>query len=236
MPVTALQLIEAGLSKIGILGAGETVSAEDAAIGLLRLNSLIDALENENMFGYTTADTVFTLPANTTSRTIGPAQQIDLTRPVKILPGSFSRLANIDYPLSPVSEPEYNAISLKSSVGSIAPKLCFYDGGTPTGTVYFWPTAQTAVEVHLITPESGGVATDLTTSYVFPPGYQRYIENALGIELAPDFKVDPSLVLLATAANQKRLLKRTNSRVPQLQMEPVGGRGNSPSDFYSGYS
>jgi hypothetical protein len=233
MSVTALQLIESAMSKIGMLAAGETVSAEDGAVGLLRLNALVDAMENENLFSYTTTDTVFTLPASTTSRTIGPAQQIALTRPVKILPGSFSRVDGLDYPLLPVSEPEYNDIRDKSSVTSIAPSVCFYDGGTPTGTVYFWPPTSGSAEVHLITPEAGGIATDLTTAYVFPPGYQRYIEYALAIEIAPDFNVSPSPMIVGAAANQKRLLKRTNHRTPQLDMPPDFRYQHS--DVYSGW-
>lgn len=235
MPVSAIDLIESAMSKIGMLDAGETVSAEDSSIGLLRLNTLVDALENEGMFSYTTPDTVFTLGSGVSSMTIGPSQQIDIVRPVRVLSGSFTRLDGIDRHLRAVSEAEYNALSLKSSFSSVAPSVCFYDGGTPTGTMYFWPAPATSVEVHLITPEAGGRALDLTTGYEFPPGYQRYIEFALAIEMAPDFNVQPSPMLLGMAANQKRMLKRTNSRVPQLDMPLSGGHGNSPSDFISGY-
>ena len=235
MLVTALQLIEAGLSKIGMLAAGETVSAEDAAIGLQRLNSLIDAMENEGMFGYTTTDTVVTLPASTVSLTIGAAQQINIVRPIKIMQGSFSRLSDTDYPLHPVNEEEYNKISLKSTVESVAPVVCFYDGGNPTGNVYFWPTVEADVELHLITPEAGGEATDLTTAYAFPPGYIRYIENALGIEMAPDFNTTPSPFILSAAANAKRAIKRTNNKIPQMDLAyPHPGRYNSISNIISG--
>ena len=153
---TALAIIESAMSKIGMLAAGETVSAEDAAVGLLRLNALVDALENEDMFAYTTTDTVFTLAASDVSMTIGPAMEIPMTRPVKILRGSFSRLNGVDYKLTPVSEPEYNEISQKSAYSSVAPAVCFYDGGSPTGILYFWPSPSASVEVHLITPEAGG--------------------------------------------------------------------------------
>jgi hypothetical protein len=101
--------------------------------------------------------------------------------------------------------------------------------------VFFWPVAGQSVEVHLITPESGGTATDLTTAYLFPPGYQRYLECALAIDMAPDFGITPSIMLVGMAANQRRLLKRTNHRTPQLDMERIGGYGSSPSDFYNGY-
>lgn len=233
---TALSLIESAMSKIGMLAAGETVSAEDAAVGILRLNALMDSLENEGFFAYATADTIFTLPANTTSRTIGPAMQIALTRPVKLLSGSFCRIGVNDYPLDPISEPEYNAISLKSSVGSVSPCVAFYDGGTPTGNVYFWPVAATSVEVHLITPTASTQATDTTTSFVLPPGYQRYIEFALAIDLAPDFNTTPNPAIIGAAANAKRQIKRTNARTPQLTLDRLSsGYGASPADFYGGY-
>lgn len=233
---TALALIESAMSKINMLAAGETVSAEDASVGILRLNTLMDAWEGENLFSYATTDTIFTLPASTTSRTIGPSLQINVARPVKICPGSFSRIGGIDYPLDSVTEAEYNAISLKSSIGSVAPSICFYDGGNPTGIVYFWPTASTSAEVHLITPQTGTVALDVTTSFIFPPGYQRMIEYNLAVELAPDFNTMPSPLVSAMAMGTKRKVKRMNARVPQLDLPQLaGGRGNSPSDFIGGY-
>jgi len=232
---TALELIESAMSKINMLAAGETVSAEDAAVGIKRLNTMMDAWEGENLFNYATIDTIFTLPANTTSRTIGPSMQINVARPVKILPGCFSRIGGIDYHLLDITEAEYNALSLKSSIGSVAPSVCFYDGGNPTGNVYFWPTASTSVEVHLITPQTGTVALDVTTSFVFPPGYQRMIEYSLAIEMAPDFNTTASNAVIGAALNAKRLVRRTNARIPQLDMPTFGGRGSSPSDFIGGY-
>tara|TARA_R110000868_G_scaffold394596_1_gene665953 strand:- start:595 stop:1311 length:717 start_codon:yes stop_codon:yes gene_type:complete len=235
---TALAYIESGLSKIGMLRAGETVSAEDAALGLLRLNTLLDAMENEGMFGFSTLNTTFTLPASTTSRTIGPAQQIALVRPIRLLNGGFSLVGEISYPLTVITEAEYNAISLKSSVSSVAPSVCFYDGGSPTGVVYFWPLCATACSVTIITPTAKSTATDTTTDLVFPPGYDRYIENALGVEMAPDFNVDPSVQLLRTTANAKRLIKRSNGRTPQMGMVNIGNNrvGSPVGDWISGYS
>lgn len=236
MSTTALTLITSAMSKINKLQAGEVPSAEDSAVCIERLNAMMTSLESEGMFNYTTTKTIATLPASTTSRTIGPAMQIPMTRPVKILSGSFSRVSNIDYELEPISEAEYNQISLKSSIGSVAPAVCFYDGGLPTGNIYFWPTASTSVELHLITPAPQGVAVTTSTTFDFPPGYQRMIENNLAIEVAPDFNTSPSPMLVAMASSSKRMLKRANMRIPQLYVNyPDMHRGASPSDFISGY-
>lgn len=232
---TALDLIEAAMSKINVLAAGETPSAEDAQVGLDRLNALMTALENENIFNYTTTNTTATLPANTASLTIGPAMTINMIRPVEILKGSFSRLGSVDYPLEPVSEQEYNSITLKSTVSAVAPMVCFYDGGTPTGNVYFWPPVSSAVVVHLVTPAPGGEATSTSTTYNFPPGYKRMIENGLAIDIAPDFNTSPPPLVVAMYMSAKRQLKRTNAKIPQLQMDFPTGRGaSSATDWYPG--
>jgi hypothetical protein len=233
---TALEIIESAMGKLGLFGPGDTVSPEDADTCLKRLNAIVDSWDNEGVFAYTTTNTVFTLPANTNSRTIGPAMQINMVRPLKILRGSFSRLDGRDYPLDPITEAEYNQISLKSTIGSVAPTVCFYDGATPTGIVYFWPVSATSVEVHLVTPEVGGAATDLTTNYVFPPGYQRALEYALAVDIAPDFDQEPTPMVIGQAANLKRALKRSNARVPQMNMDRItdNTRGRSIGDFYSG--
>jgi hypothetical protein len=231
MATTALDLIKAAMSKNNVLAAGETPSAEDAQVCLSRLNALMTALENENIFNYTTTRTTFTLPANTASRTVGAAQQIAMVRPVEFLKGSFSRLNNIDYPLEPVSEQEYNAISVKSTLNAVAPEICFYDGGTPTGNVYFWPPVASAVEVHLLSPAPGGEATDTSTAYNFAPGYQRMIENGLAVEIASDFNVAPSPLVVQLYMSAKRMLKRTNARVPQLDLPGRGGRSDITSDW-----
>ena len=138
-------------------------------------------------------------------------------------------------PLKVVNEDDYNAIRLKSSVSGTAPEVCFYDGGSPTGIVYFWPTASTSVSVTIITPTAKTAATDTTTAFVFPPGYDRYIENALALEMSPDFDVKPSPFLMGAAANAKRLIKRSNARIPQLDICYPNSRGGiSIGDFTSG--
>lgn len=230
---TALAYIEAGMSKLGMLNAGETVSAEDAALGLLRLNSLLDAMENDGMFGYATLNTTFTLPASTNSRTIGAGQQINIVRPVRIMQGSYTRVDSNDYPIEPLNEAEYNAIRLKST-DSFVPVACFYDGGYPTGNVFFWPPPSAAVSVTIITPTAKTTAADTTTSIVYPPGYQRYIENALAIEMAPDFNAVVTPLLMSTAANARRLIKRQNSRVPSMNVDYPRRGGVSTEEFASG--
>jgi hypothetical protein len=234
MAVIALTLIKSAMSKINKLAVGETPAAEDIAVGIERLNALLGAYESDNLFNYATTKTVATLPANTTSRTIGTGLQINVARPIKILKGSFTRVGTLDYDLEPISEPEYNEFSLKSSISSVAPAVCFYDGDMTTANVYFYPVAVTSVELHIVTPLPPGTAATESTSFNWPPGYQRMVENNLAIEIAPDFNTQPSALLVAMAASSKRALKRVNQRVPQLNVRYRDPGYMTAGDFIGG--
>lgn len=230
---TALTIISSAMAKLGILGPGEVVSAEDAELCRLRLNSLVDSWILETLLAYTTTETVFTLPANTASRTIGASQQISVTRPIRIEGQSFVRVSSIDYPLDPITEAEYNDFALKSTSVGFVPEYCFLDGGYPTGNVFFYPVVGAAVEIHLVTMGQLSAFADTTTDYGLPPGYQRALEFNLAIEIAPDFEQAVSPMIIGAAANAKRLVKRANIMVPQLKMDFVRPT-NSLADFYSG--
>lgn len=233
---TALEIIESAMGKINMLAAGETVSAEDADMCLSRLNSLVDSWGIENLMAYTSTETVFTLPANTTSRTIGAAQQINVARPVRIELGSFVRISDNDYPLDAVGEVDYNGIALKSTQSGW-PSKCHFDGGSPTGNVYFWPPASQSVEVHLVTLAPLALFADTATDYTMPTGYKRALEFNLATEIAPDFRAQVSTFVVSAAANAKRAIKRMNHKTPQMDMPASLSQRSSPSpsEFYGGY-
>jgi hypothetical protein len=230
---TALDIIKSAMSKIGKLAAGETPSSEDIALCIDRLNGLYGSFENEDVFNYAQIETVATLPANTITRTIGTGLQINVARPVKLLSGNFSRVNNIDYAMDVIDGDTYNAISAKSIIGSIAPSMCFYDGDTTTPTIYFWPYALTSVSIHIVTPMSPGTVADQNTTFNFPPGYRRMVEHNLALEISSDFGINPTPFLVAMASSTKRLLKRTNSRVGDLQLEDYDV-GYNRADILSG--
>ena len=232
---TALDIIEGAMSEINMLAAGETVSAEDADLCLSRLNSMVDAWGLENLMCYATTETTFTLPASTTSRTIGASQQIDVARPVRIELGSFSRLNSVDSPINPVGRSEYNAVTLKSTVGG-RPDYAFFDGGSPTGNVYFWPPCADALEIHLVTLAPLSQFADLATDYTLPPGYKRALEKNLAVEIAPSFRAQASVMTMGAASNSKRQIKRMNHSVPKLDMPLTLGHasgGISVDELYS---
>jgi hypothetical protein len=215
---TALTIITAALEEIGVAAAGQTISAEDSATCLAALNTLADAMLTSPQYAYTNTTVTASLPAATTSLTIGVAQSLNTARPVRLEHGCFVTSGGIDYPLTVISEAQYNAIEDKDLSGSW-PSVCFYDTGSPTGNVYFWPTGACTVSLLVQTQVSqwATAATDVT----LPPGYQRFFQFALMEEVAGKFGRQLTPLQMRHATTSRRAIKRANFRVPQLDM---GGR------------
>ena len=214
---TANEIISEGFGKLGLLEAGETVQPDDAAQGLLVLNTLVDALNLPSNFAYTNNDATATLGAGVASLTIGPAQSIAVTRPVRIEPGSYSRLNGIDYPMDSITEQEYNLIQFKTNQGT-APNRFFYDAGASTGIIYYHPVPVVSVVVHHPVQQQASSFADLTTVYTLPQGLKRVFVYNFALDIAPDFEREAPPTVITTAAASLREWKRANSTVPRLRL------------------
>lgn len=216
---TATEIITEAMRHIGMLSVGEVPNADDADACLTALNTLVDAWNLPSLTQYTTQDGTATLTAGSTSLTIGPAQNIAVTRPGRIELGSYVTAGGIDYPMESISEAEYNAINIKDLAGFVPTKF-FYDAGASTGTIYYWPAPGSSVVVHHPLAVQFSAFADLTTSYTFPQGYKRAFVFNLAKEVAPLFtEQGPSPFVVAQAATSLRLVKRANLAVPQLEVD-----------------
>lgn len=216
---TARTIITSALEELGVAGTGKTLSAEDLDIGLRRLNALIDGWRLEPGWAYTTTAVTAALPDATRSRTIGSGAQFNTARPVRIESGSFVTTSQgYDYPLAVITdESEYSGLTLKDTGGGW-PRFVFYDTGSPTGNVYFWPLGACDVTLSVLT-HVGSFAT-VNTDLTLTPGYERAMALTLAEELGPAFERTPSALTVRNAAAARRALKRANHSTPQLD---VGG-------------
>ena len=111
---------------------------------------------------------------------------IPLQRPLRITNG-YSRLTSsgysyVDYPIDIVSLDQYSSIGLKNQPGPW-PKIVYYDGSYPLGTLYFWPVPTQAVELHLWSDVLFSDYASLNTQFSLPQGYERFLKLALAREL-----------------------------------------------------
>ena len=211
-PVTAGDQINGALRLLGQLAEGETPSPETSADGLTALNQMLDSWSTERLAVYSTQDQIFTWPANTISRTLGPSGDFAGNRPIQLDDSSFFRDAStgISYGIKIINQQQYNGIAVKT-VTSTYPQVMWINMDYPNIDMYVYPVPTRALEWHFVSVVELAQAVSLFTVLSFPPGYMRAFRYNLACELAPEFGVEPSPTVQRIAMTSKRNLKRINN-------------------------
>lgn len=237
---TAADIVRLVLKDTGVLGVGQTATAEDTNDVFDTLNMMIGEWASKRWLLYHLLD-VSVVSTGAQSYTVGPGGDIDtgaMQRPDRLEDGCFFRQLitasspnKIDYPLSILeSREDYSRIGLKQL--TTIPQFVFYDPVFPLGVVYPWPVMQaTQYELHLLVKSQLSQFDNLADSIDLPSQYYGAIRYNLGCRVRPmyQFGPDPSLVALAT--DSLSTIRNMNAAVPRLRM-PVGiGRGNKYNIF-----
>jgi hypothetical protein len=216
----ASDIISNALLEIGVLAAGETASAEDAAFGLSKLNRLFDNWNAESNFIYGTLLFQGTLTPNHNPHTIGLAGSdfvVSTARPPKILGANLvltDQSPNIFRPLKIVDDDWW----MKNPVPTLATQIPYYlwpNYGWPQGQIYLWPVPTTAYDIRLDlwTLFATLAATD---TFTLPPGYEDAVTLSLAEMLTSSYGKSPSPVLVQQAALARGRVKSLNSEAPEM--------------------
>ena len=213
---TALSIINRAAELIGYKDPDEALSGNESESFLGALNALVDSWNTRRLYIVTVADTTVSVSASPV--TIGAGQTVNVTRPVRIEDGSFTRFGGIDYAIEMLTREQYNSITDKTVTSSF-PTVAYYDAGLPTGMIYLWPVPTAAIELHLMLQSQLAQFADLATDYSIAPGYRRALEYSLAEEIAPGRR--PLETLIArTAANARKMIRTANFESPQLNEYP----------------
>jgi hypothetical protein len=216
---TAGDEINAALRLIGQLAEGQTPSSATSQDCLAAFNQMLDSWSIERLSVFNTQDQVFTWPANTATRTLGPSGNFVGTRPVLLDDSTYFRdtASGISFGVQFINQAQYNGIPLKT-VTSTYPNLIWVNQENPDIRMTVYPVPTTSLEWHFVSVEELSQVATLNTSLVFPPGYKRAIKYNLACEIAPEFGVEPSPTVQRIAMISKRNLKRINSPMDLLSM------------------
>jgi len=236
---TAQELITGSLRLLGVIADGETPSATMLADGLEALNQMIDAWNTDRLCIYATQDQQFTWPANTQSRTLGPTGNFVGNRPVALEESTYYRDAAIEmsFPIKFISQLQWDSIALKN-LTNIYPQMLFVNMDMPDITMYLYPIPTKALEWHFISIEELAQPASLSTSLTAPPGYLRAFRFNLAVEIAPEYGVQPSPLVIKTAATSLKSVKRQNFDKEGMAMDfPAAVMGNKKKSniFIGGY-
>lgn len=232
---TAADQINGALRLIGVLAEGEVPSAATSQDALLALNQMLDSWNTERLSVFSTIDQVFTWPASTISRTLGPSGDFVGVRPVEIDDATYFRDAatNVSFGIKMINQEQYDNIAVKT-VTSTYPQILWYNASYPNIEIYLYPVPTRALEFHFISVEELTQPATLETDMAFPPGYLRAFRYNLACELAPEFGVEPSPQVRRIANYSKRNLKSVNNPNDVMSM-PAALIVNRPRfNIYSG--
>jgi hypothetical protein len=215
---SAANIIRAALGKLGVVSPGEAVRAGDLETGLAALNTILDAWKLERLYAYATRTIEHTVAGEAQSLTIGPLGDIDEpVRPERFEQGCYYSAGGLDYRLMPLTEAEYNAIGMKD-VGALGPLWFEYTPSLPLGVLRFFPRIIAGAQLRLIVQQRIDAFDDASTLYTLPAGYERALLFTLAEEIAADYEREIPPTVARNAVNARRMLKRGNHIVPQLDM------------------
>ncbi len=227
---TTLDIINLALLDAGIIGQGQTASAEDVNNAYTRVQWMIQQWQRKRYLVFHLVNLTLTSTGQTTPYTIGPGQQFQLgTRPDKLENGCYFRQLvqsspnQVDYRLELLETWEdYNKIVLKKL--TTFPGCIFLDPAYPVGLLYVWPIPQAniysinvlvkATLIDIIT------ATGLTTPLdaTLPNEYFKAIYESLAEILRSAYRLPPDPGLSGRAKESREVLRDANAAIARLRM------------------
>lgn len=209
---TAGDIINGSLRLLGVLAEGEAPSAETSQDALMAMQQMIESWNTERLSVFSTQDQVFTWPAGTLSRTLGPSGDFVGNRPVLLDDATYFRdpSTNVSYGIKFINQQQYDGIAVKT-VTSTYPQVMFINMTFPDIEMFIYPKPIRDLEWHFISVEELTQPATLATQLHFPPGYLRAFRYNLATEMAPEFGMEPTPQVMRIAMTSKRNLKRINN-------------------------
>jgi len=233
--MTTSDLIAASLKRLGVLDGDETPTGTETNDALIRLNDLIDGWGTERLSMYTSSRTTWTITSGTAAYSIGTGSTVNRVRPVYVDSIGFidtSQDPDLEMPLSLLTVEGYAAIPQKA-LTSTYPTCVYYNLTYPTGTITFWMVPTSTTLQGVIYAPVAVTELALADTISLPPGYRRFLRDALAVELAPEYAVQPAPSLLQSAIDAKADVKRANIRLLDLSVDAMWKPRHGQYNIYS---
>lgn len=234
---TPIELINLALKQSGVLGVGQTASAEDTQDAFKMMNMMLAQWQTDRFLVYhlVTNSKVCT---GQISYTIGIGGDFNIPRPDRIS-SAFVRLTvqtfpnQVDYPLTLLQAREdYNRIAVKGQ-GSM-PTALFYDSAYPLGNLFPWSVPDNQYTLFVTTYEQLQKFNTVADVINMPPQYEEAIMWNLAGRLRPMYGFGPEPTISALARASLNTLAGSNTQVPTLTIDPIlcsRGKYNVYSDI-----
>lgn len=210
-PITAIDLITAAAQRVGVIAVGETLSADDANLGLSILNDILEAWSTMSLAVWAgDLETFATVPGQA-RYTIGPGGNFNTVRP-PFINQMFIQIEGVDFPLGEWTLAQYDAVGLKLIQQQIVERFVYLNTETE-GTVILWPVPQIAAPITIDAPRILNQVPSLASTLTMPPGYVGALKYAVAVELGPNFG---SVINVEKLARAKLAQVKRSNRQPQI--------------------
>lgn len=214
--MTAQEIIEAALRKVGVISRGYTLPAEEAADGLEALNNMLRAWENDDfIIPYTTTEN-FSMVVGQESYTVGSGGNFDTTQPIEIH-RAWVRVGDYDYPLRTMNDKDY-ALD-QNKLRDRRPQRYWYERGLTTGTLTLDSEPDTTDSIYLVSLKPFTTFAALTTEDSLQDSYLEAVTYNLGVRLASEYGKEPSPSVVGLALDGYRALQVRNARIPKASVD-----------------
>lgn len=230
------------LLESGIIGQGQSASAEDTNNCLRRLNQLISQWNRKRWLIFNLITVSFT-STGAISYTVGPGGNFNTPRPDRLENGCFFRQLNtsgsnqVDYSLDLIQSKEnYDRITLKSM--GTWPSQVFYDSAYPMGNAFIWPVPASGLyEIFLLMKSQITAFTGLSQAISLPPEYEVALNYNGQVRTRIAYRMPPDPLMIGLAKDSLNVLREANVQMPTLQMPgAVTNSGRRYNVFSDGYS
>jgi hypothetical protein len=232
--IVASDLIRSSLRLIGVMSQGEFPSSDETTDALAVLNDILDEWYTQNLMVFRNENDTYTLVPGQQSYTLGSGGVFSGNRPTAI-EQAFVTYGGIDFNVRILTTHLWNEIALKSFQAPL-PSALYYIDSYPLGNLYIWPVPSLALPITLSlnAPFTTYAATDTIS---LPPGYLKALRYTLAVEIAPEYGVQPSPLILKAQKEVIGDLKSANRQMPVAKFDPsiTGREGVGLAGFLGGY-
>lgn len=220
------QIIDGALKKLGVVGAGETVSPDEHKDGLETLKEVVDSLSVEGLIIPARRELVYTTDTDWEN------PEMTGVAPISVNSIFFRDTNGVDHPLRTMTFDEWAKIPYKNVSGM--PGRYHAETNDMGMALYLDAIPPSSWELHIIGKIPLYNTIDFTDPYAeveLAYGYESLLKYLLAIELAPMYGVTNIQNLVALAMDKKQNLMAQNYKEYTLQFDEELGHAKNTAGF-----
>lgn len=244
--ISARSIVTTALRLLGVAAHEQPISADMAESGLDALNTMLDAWSIEKLLTWTRPRYHLPLVPSQGAYTWGKvtgevtAADVSAVAPVRLdlcllnIGGSPAQ----EWPIEVLTQEQYESGVWFKGLESSYPEAVYLERQVPVSILHVYPVPMFSYTLILLPWQEHSPYEHYDAVLDWPNGYQRALTWSLACELAPQYGIETSPLILRTAEEAKRAIFPINTDIGRLRLDPrrpvgISGRGYNP-DFLAG--